>query len=194
MGSCLGVQDAQFIVYVKTGDRKHAGTDANVKIKLHDTNGIDTDDLVLDNFFRNDFESGQLDVFPIKKLDVKEFSGRIEKVEFWRDNAGLGADWYVDKIIVENRKTNDIFIFPVFRWIRPDYHYLIEHLDTSLPQFDPHPDQRKLELEDKQAIYEVTTKFPGAPAQVYYSLNLWGLPTEGGICEAYPNVLKYWDT
>ena len=166
MGNCLGVQSAQYLIYVKTGDRKHAGTDANVKMRLHDTNGINTDDLVLDNFFRNDFESGRLDVFPIKKLDMKEFSGRIGKVEFWRDNSGLGADWYVDKIIVENRKTNEIYTFPVFRWIRPDYHYLIMHQDTSLPQCDAHQDQRALELKEKREVYQITTKFPGAPAQV----------------------------
>ena len=166
MGQCLGVSNSQFVIYVRTGDKKHAGTDANVKIKLHDNNGNNTDDLVLDNFFRNDFESGRTDVFPIKDLKMKNFQGKVIKIEFWRDNAGLGADWYVDKIIVENRKTNDIFIFPVFRWIRPDYHYLIEHLDTSLPQFDPHSDQRKKEINDKREVYQVMQKFPGAPAQV----------------------------
>lgn len=168
MGACLGVQNSQFLIYVKTGDKKNAGTDANVKIRLHDASGHNTDDLVLDNFFRNDFESGQLDVFPIKNLKIKSFSGQVSKVEFWRDNAGLGADWYVDKIVVENRKTNNIYIFPVFRWIRPDYHYLIEHLDTSLPQFDLHPDQRKEELEDKCSIYQTAQKVPRGPAQVNF--------------------------
>ena len=166
MGACLSVQNSQFLIYVRTGDKKNAGTDANVKIKLHDSNGNHTDDLVLDNFFRNDFESGNLDVFPIKDLKQKQFAGKISRIEFWRDNAGLGADWFVDQITVENRKTNDLYIFPVFRWIKPDYHYLIEHLDTSLPQFDPHSDQRKQELEDKRVTYEIVQKFPGAPAQV----------------------------
>lgn len=174
MGACLGVQNAQFIIYVKTGDKKNAGTDANVKIKLHDKNGNNTDDLTLDNFFRNDFESGQLDVFPVKSLKTKDFGGHVSRVEFWRDNSGLGADWYVDKIVVENRKTNEIFIFPVFRWIRPDYHYLIEHLDTALPQFDPHSDQRKEELEDKREVYQVMQKVPHGPAQVFNQiLKLW---------------------
>jgi len=166
MGACLGVQNAKFVIYVKTGDKKNAGTDANVKIRLHDDNGKQTDDLTLDNFFRNDFESGQLDVFPIKDIKIKGFDGCVTRVEFWRDNAGLGADWYVDKIVVENRKTNATFTFPVFRWIRPDYHYLIEHLDTSLPQFDPHQDQRKEELGIKQNVYQIAQKVPNGPAQV----------------------------
>lgn len=172
MGACLGVQNAQFVIYVKTGDRKNAGTDANVKIKLHNTDGSITDGLTLDNFFRNDFESGQLDVFPIKDVKMKNFGGKVSKVEFWRDNAGLGADWFVDKIVVENRKTNDIYTFPVFRWIKPDYHYLIEHLDTSLPQFDPHQDQRREELEDKRVVYQTAQKVPKGPAQVS-SQSLW---------------------
>lgn len=166
MGACLGVQNAQFVIYVKTGDKKNAGTDANVKIKLHGPNGSNTDGLTLDNFFRNDFESGQLDVFPIKEIKVKDFGSVVSKVEFWRDNAGIGADWFVDKIVVENNKTNESFTFPVFRWIKPDYHYIIEHLDTSLPQFDPHKDQRLEELEDKRLVYQNTQKVPGGPAQV----------------------------
>ena len=166
MGACLGSQNTQFVIYVKTGDKKHAGTDANVRIKLHNTSGVISDGLTLDNFFRNDFESGQLDVFPIKNMKMKDFSGAVARIEFWRDNAGLGADWYVDKIVVENRKTNDIYIFPVFRWIKPDSHYLIEHLDTSLPQFDPHKDQRKVELDDKREVYQTAQKVPYGPAQV----------------------------
>ncbi|XP_052793619.1 allene oxide synthase-lipoxygenase protein-like isoform X2 [Mya arenaria] len=166
MGACLGVQNAKFVIYVRTGDKKNAGTDANVKIRLHDTHGTHTEDLTLDNFFRNDFESGRLDVFPIKDLKVKGFDGHVSMVEFWRDNAGLGADWYVDKIVVENRKTNDTFIFPVFRWIRPDYHYSIECLDTSLPQFDPHKEQRQEELEYKRKDYQTAQKVPNGPAQI----------------------------
>ncbi|KAK3594458.1 hypothetical protein CHS0354_024901 [Potamilus streckersoni] len=164
MGCCFGIQNAQFVIYVKTGDKKYAGTDANVKIKLHDANGNITEDIVLDNFFRNDFESGQLDVFPIKWL--KNFDGKVARIEFWRDSSGIGSDWYVDKILVENRKTNEIYTFPVFRWIKADYHYLIEHLDTSLPQFDSHRDQRAEELRDKRKVYEPTQKAPGCPTQV----------------------------
>ncbi|PVD34529.1 hypothetical protein C0Q70_05804 [Pomacea canaliculata] len=111
---------------------------------------------------------GKMDQFrvPSKQLHSVERLGKIARIEFWRDDSGLGSDWYVDKVIVENRKTNDLFVFPVFRWIRPGWHYIIKHLDTSLPQFDEYADQRRMELEEKRKTYVFAQKAPGMPAQV----------------------------
>jgi hypothetical protein len=66
---------------------------------------------VLDKFFRNDFEKGSTDAFPIKK--PSHYGNDITDIEFWRDSAGLASDWYVDRIAIENMKTHDTFIFPV---------------------------------------------------------------------------------
>lgn len=166
MGGCLSsnTKNVNFTIYVKTGDRLHSGTDANVKIILCDSNGNKTDALVLDKFFRNDFEKGSTDTFPIKK--PSHYENDVTDIEFWRDSAGLASDWYVDRITIENMKTHDIFVFPVYRWIKADYHYTIRHLDTSLPQYDPYPNQRKMELKDKTQLYQVHQKIKGGPAQV----------------------------
>lgn len=167
MGSCLSCFDrstAEHVIYVKTGDRKAAATDANVKIILHNDQGETSDALTLDNFFRNDFESGALDTFHIPQ--VPSTFGKITKVEFWRDNSGIGPDWYVEKVLVENRTTKDVFIFPIFRWIKPDIHYVIKHLDCSLPQDDDQKQQRLMELNDKRETYEYTSRGKGMPAQV----------------------------
>lgn len=168
MGNCITGPSSEFVIYVRTGDRRNAGTDANVRIILHDANNHSSEKITLDNFFRNDFERGKMDQFrvPSKQLHSVERLGKIARIEFWRDDSGLGSDWYVDKVIVENRKTNDLFVFPVFRWIRPGWHYIIKHLDTSLPQFDEYADQRRMELEEKRKTYVFAQKAPGMPAQV----------------------------
>lgn len=164
MGNCCGVPKADYMVYVRTGDLKGAGTNANVKIRLHDSEGNVTQDITLDNFFRDDFEAGSLDTFHVPEL--KNFGNIISKIEFWRDDSGVASDWYVNKILVENRKSNDIFVFPVYRWIRPNFHYKIVHLDTSLPQYDPHAEQREMELREKCNLYQQCVKVKDGPSQV----------------------------
>ena len=50
-----------YTILVKTGDKKFAGTDAKVVLVLHGDNNAKSKEIVLDNFFRNDFEAGMVD-------------------------------------------------------------------------------------------------------------------------------------
>ena len=50
---------------VRTGVQDGKGTDANIQVILHDKSGRKTKPISLDCKFRNDFESGQTDNFPI---------------------------------------------------------------------------------------------------------------------------------
>lgn len=153
-----------YIVLVKTGDKKFSGTDANVSIILYGCKGIKTEEFVLDNFFRNDFESGTIDSFPVESnINIPQ----IERIELWRDTSGISSSWYVDWIEVKNRTTAEASIFPVFRWIKGNYHYCIQHLDTSLSQCDKYPNQRYMELSEKRMTYQLKVKFENGPAQVY---------------------------
>lgn len=68
MGNCCGAPKADYMVYVRTGDLKGAGTNANVKIRLHDSEGNVTQDITLDNFFRDDFEAGSMDTFHVPRI------------------------------------------------------------------------------------------------------------------------------
>ncbi|XP_071125883.1 polyunsaturated fatty acid 5-lipoxygenase-like isoform X4 [Mytilus edulis] len=151
----------QYTVYVKTGDKKFAGTDANVYIILYDSGGNKTQEFHLDKFFRDDFERGQLDDFHLgDEVDLKN----ISELELWRDDYGFGDEWYVDYIQVH--KNEEIYSFPMFKWIKAHHHYLIPHLDTSLPQFHAHQEQRELELLEKQTYYQLCQKVPGCSMQV----------------------------
>ncbi|KAK6172858.1 hypothetical protein SNE40_016432 [Patella caerulea] len=167
MGSVISYTKSDFKVHVFTGDKKNAGTDANVTIILHGEAGDFTEEIILDRFLKNDFERGKKNTFrvPHSKGEASTL-GKIAKIELWRDVDGVSSDWFVDKVLVENAVTRDIFIFPLFRWIKAGLHYMINHLDTSLPQFDEHHKQRKMELEDKQETYEYEQKSPCLPMQI----------------------------
>lgn len=148
---------------VRTGDRKFAGTDANVKVILHGDGGRKTEKIRLSNMFKDDFEQGQLDTFLVKK----QFKLRnIEKLEIWRDNFGFGSRWYVDYVKVKRRDKDIEYAFPIFRWIPAKTHMIFRVNDTMLPQRDPEQQQRWGELKKKRETYEICQKIPGGPAQV----------------------------
>lgn len=143
-------------IKVKTGDRMGAGTDANVEIVLLDGSGKQTKPAILDNWFRNDFEANQLDVFTIKDdTDIHE----VTEIKIRRDQAGLFSDWYVEKIEVLNQRSGTASVFPILRWIRPDVDLYIGKFDTFLPQFDPRRDQRNVELELKKTFMNMKKRF-----------------------------------
>jgi arachidonate 5-lipoxygenase len=149
-------------VVVKTGDKKGAGTDANVQIVLIGASGQQTKPAFLNHVFTNNFERGQLDVFNIEdETDIPEVQG----IKLQRDEAGVFSDWFVEKVEVTSKKSGNTSIFPVLRWIRPNTDVVFQRYDTSLPQFDPNSDQRNAELQEKKKLYEYS-HLPGLPAGV----------------------------
>ena len=62
------VSKVDFEIIVKTGDVKGAGTDSNVYCKLYDKSRNESHDIKLDCIWRDDFEKGSLDSFPVKNI------------------------------------------------------------------------------------------------------------------------------
>ncbi|KAK4287623.1 hypothetical protein Pmani_039309 [Petrolisthes manimaculis] len=52
------VEPAKYRVHVVTGDRRGAGTDANVYVKVHDIEGHISDPITSDKLFKNDKREG----------------------------------------------------------------------------------------------------------------------------------------
>ena len=168
MGNCcsdVGVPSDHWI-YVRTGDRKGAGTDANVRLILHDKNGHASPEIKLDCVFRNDFERGNTDVFRAPELS-KDFV-ELEKIEIWRDNAGVSPDWYCDLIVINDRRNDVYYYFPINRWVQPSVHYVITNYDTSLPQLDLCAEEREVSLQEKRKFYQYDQRAPGLPVQVMF--------------------------
>ena len=88
-------------VTVYTGDRSGAGTDANVFIQMYGNNGKKTEQVYLEN--RSDtFERGSVDVFKRLMCDVGEVP---MKLRVGHDNKSLGAGWFLDKIVIQKKKS-----------------------------------------------------------------------------------------
>lgn len=161
--SCSGLPpDCEIIV--KTGDVKGAGTDANVFSALYNEDGTRSRDLNLDCKWKNDFEKGSVDRF---KVHCGLPPGRLHKIEIWRDDSGIGDDWYVEWIKVKNlHPGSDEVIFPCNRWVKAERKLVLTEYDCVLPQFDECKEQRKKELEDKRDVYRLSRKAPGIPKQI----------------------------
>ncbi|CAC5359763.1 ALOX5 [Mytilus coruscus] len=149
-------------ITVKTGDKKGAGTDANVYIILHGK-GIQTNKYALDTFFKNDFERDNIDNYSV---DSENNIPEVQRIELWRDAYGLFSNWYLDWIEVTNLATNITSIFPAMKWIKENQRYFFNHIDTCLPQDDPFKEMRMVELQNIQRDYQLQVKVPGLPAQV----------------------------
>ncbi|XP_064630089.1 allene oxide synthase-lipoxygenase protein-like [Lineus longissimus] len=153
---------SNYIVRVKTGDKKFAGTDADVSIRLYD-NKIGSPPVKLNNIFRNDFERGHTDEF---KITAKVSLGPLVKIEVTRNNKGVNPDWFVDVIDIEDERTKMKYVFPLHRWVAADCAFFVAHLDTVLPQDDEHKEQRHAELAAKRKIYEYGRQHPGQPVMI----------------------------
>ena len=170
MGNCLRPgrlhkipKGTNYIITVKTGDKKGAGTDANVGIALINETGESSQELKLDCRWRDDFEKGHIDDFPVKNL---EGFGSIRKIELWRDAHGLLDDWYVEWIKVESLHSNVTHVFPIHRWIPANKRLRLKEYDSVLPQHEEDVIQRKEEIEQKRVVYEFEQKVAGLPPQV----------------------------
>lgn len=104
-------KSVSYKVVVKTGDKKRAGTDANVRVILHDDKGQKTKAAKLDNFLRDDFERGQIDKFTVKDVvDLDE----IHQIELWRDDAGMYSDWFCDCCIINGFHFRSLSFLPTY--------------------------------------------------------------------------------
>ena len=166
MGNCCGVEGAiDHWVYVKTGDRKGNNTDVNLRAILHDVKGNQSEVINLDCRFNNDFEKSKPHVIQAPSLG-HDFSD-VVLIELWRDNPGVPADWFCEVIVVNDRRTNRNYYFPVQRWLKPLERYKLQVYDTLLPQLDPNKDQRDKELSELRLVYNYGTKAADLPVQVF---------------------------
>lgn len=105
------VTATEYLVEVFTGDVRYAGTDANVTIVIVGENG-DIGPKVLDNS-KNNFERGKKDTFNLQSPGL----GELKSVRISHDNKGVGAAWFLDKVVVTDASTGVPVVFPCNRWL-----------------------------------------------------------------------------
>jgi lipoxygenase homology domain-containing protein 1 len=109
------VVNSETVVYevkVVTGDRRGAGTDANVSIMLYGENGNSERPKVLQSSSSN-FERGATDVFGVDSKDL----GNLTKIRIGHDGVGFGSGWFLDKIYVTHPLSKQQWTFLCGRWL-----------------------------------------------------------------------------
>ncbi|XP_078590366.1 lipoxygenase homology domain-containing protein 1-like isoform X4 [Branchiostoma floridae x Branchiostoma japonicum] len=99
---------------VYTGDVWNAGTDANVYITVYGERGDTGPRLLHKGKKAILFEKGQVDVFYVEAVHL----GNLKKVIIGHDGTGLGAGWFLDKVVMkESKGAPREFVFPCERWL-----------------------------------------------------------------------------
>lgn len=134
-----------YTVSVTTGDRRGAGTDANVYVKVIGTKGHSGDRLLESP--GNNFERGKTDVFGIDCVDLGDIQKYVisllppylfqhflllylsfrfyfflslhSRLQIWHDNSGVGPGWFLDKVVIKSGKGEEWY-FPCGKWLADD--------------------------------------------------------------------------
>ncbi|KAK2837787.1 hypothetical protein Q5P01_014999 [Channa striata] len=117
-GATLGLEQKSmsttYTVKVKTGEKKHAGTDANVFAILYGEN----DDTGIINLkacknYKNKFEKGMINEFTVEAVDL----GDLEKIRIGHDNSGASPGWFLDWVMIDAPSQGQKLCFPCGRWL-----------------------------------------------------------------------------
>ncbi|KAM9262068.1 lipoxygenase homology domain-containing protein 1 [Morus bassanus] len=103
-----------YTVKVKTGDKKNAGTDANVFITLYgskDDTGIVS--LKASKINKNKFERGKVDEFTVESVDI----GNLKKIKIGHDNKGNSTGWFLEWVEIDAPSLGQCLKFPCGRWL-----------------------------------------------------------------------------
>ncbi|KAJ6662996.1 hypothetical protein lerEdw1_010817, partial [Lerista edwardsae] len=107
-------QSTTFTVTVKTADKKHGGTDANVFIVLYGTkDDTGTIFLMASKTNKNKFERGKTDVFMVECVDI----GDLKKIKIGHDNKGKASGWFLEWVEVDAPCLGLCLAFPCGRWL-----------------------------------------------------------------------------
>ena len=83
-----------YVIRIKTGDRKGAGTDANVFIVLNGPKGS-TKKTLLDSS-ANDFQRNELNTFELR--DVTNVGNPVQSIRLGHDGFGFGSSWFCESV------------------------------------------------------------------------------------------------
>lgn len=100
-GQSIVSQQSTYILTVTTGSGTIAGTDANVLVCLEGTAGKTSEyRLSQSSTHKDPFEADHEDVFEV----VADNVGELKKLHIRQDGKGLGSDWKLDNVIVEEKR------------------------------------------------------------------------------------------
>ena len=102
--SSMPYVDYKITVY--TGDRRGAGTSANVSVTLYGESG-DSGNPFVGCKRRFVWKRSRLSSFDFELLDL----GKITKLRIGHDNKGIAAGWFLDKVVVQSGTGESLLLF-----------------------------------------------------------------------------------
>ncbi|KAM6931491.1 lipoxygenase homology domain-containing protein 1 [Xenentodon cancila] len=96
---------------VVTGDNQYAGTDTNIFLTVYGANGSTEEMLLPKNGDR--FERGQEDTFTLEIDDIAP----LKKIRIRIDGNGSRPDWFLDRILIRNLTTEEVYLFTYENWV-----------------------------------------------------------------------------
>ncbi|XP_072243054.1 lipoxygenase homology domain-containing protein 1 [Leuresthes tenuis] len=148
-GATLGLEQKSmsttYTLKLKTGDKKYAGTDANVFALLFGEN----DDTGIINLkacknYKNKFERGMINEFTVEAVDL----GDLEKLRIGHDDSGSSSGWFLDWVEIDAPSQGQRLRFPCGRWLDKDE-------DDGAIVRDLYPAELQTELYTPFAPYEI---------------------------------------
>jgi hypothetical protein len=102
-------------VTITTGSCRGAGTDANVFVVLEGTKSrTHEQQLAASLTNRNKFERSQQDVFDVVGVGL----GELTKLHIRLDGSGIGSDWNLDNVVVEEAASKKQYVFVCCDWLK----------------------------------------------------------------------------
>ncbi|XP_052772283.1 uncharacterized protein LOC128211482 [Mya arenaria] len=154
----------KYKVQVFTGTKSMAGTNANVYVNIFGERGDTSVRFLKKSQNMDKFERGKMDEFVLEAVSVL----KLTKIRIGHDGKGIGAGWYLDKVVVSQigeKKYNQEFVCQ--RWLAVDMDDgLIEREITAsgaqmlAKLLDP--EQQPMEIETR-TIYERERGSSGQP-------------------------------
>uniref|UniRef100_A0A3B4DKH5 PLAT domain-containing protein n=1 Tax=Pygocentrus nattereri TaxID=42514 RepID=A0A3B4DKH5_PYGNA len=175
-GATLGLEQkamsTTYTLRIKTGEKKYAGTDANVFAILYgeyDDTGIIN--LKACKSHKNKFEQGMIDEFTVEAVDL----GDLQKLRIGHDNSGGSSGWFLDWVEIDAPSQGQKLRFPCGRW-------LDKGEDDGAIVRDLYPAELQTELYTPFVPYEIkvfTSDIFGAGTDADIFIVLYG---QKGLC------------
>ncbi|XP_054250623.1 oxygen-regulated protein 1 [Indicator indicator] len=107
----------EYTIKVYTGDKRGAGTDANVHIILfgkEDKSEVFQLSQSLEH--QDPFERGKVDTFKVKTKKL----GSLHSIEIGHDGKGFASGWFLEKVEITDAARNSQYCFICNRWLTED--------------------------------------------------------------------------
>ncbi|TNN59103.1 Lipoxygenase y domain-containing protein 1 [Liparis tanakae] len=117
-GATLGLEQKSmsttYTLKIKTGEKKYAGTDANVfAILFGEKDNTGVINLKACKHYKNKFEQGMVNEFTVEAVDL----GDLEKLRIGHDNSGSSSGWFLNFVEIDAVSQGQRLHFPCGRWL-----------------------------------------------------------------------------